>query len=267
LKERIRATIAGGGRLPLAGLGAALGGVMANPDKTIPSAADSSWKVLYRVAAAAALLTVLFIPIQITVFIAWPPPGYDPAASTVAGWFTLLHSHKLVGLLDLDLLLIVDQVLAVPIFLALYAALRRASAAIMALATVLGLVAIAVYFASNATFSMLALSDQYAAASTDAQKSLILAAGQAVFAMSTGTAFHVGYILGSVALVMTSIVMLRSGIFSKATAYVGILGSVIGLGLYVPKIGLFLSIASVPFLAVWNILIAKRLFALGRSVD
>jgi hypothetical protein len=227
----------------------------------------SRWSLLYKVAAISALITVVFIPIQIIVFLAWPPPGYDPTPGTVTGWFTLLHNHKLLGLVDLDLLLIVDEVLAVPILLALYVALRRASESVMALSTALAFVAIAAFFASNTTFSMLSLSGQYAAATTDAQRSLYLAAGQAMMALYSGTAFQVSYILGSVTIVMTAAVILRSRIFSRATAYVGIAASVIGLGLYVPKIGIYLSVGSVPFWAIWNILIARRLFQLGRRVS
>lgn len=227
-------------------------------------ATDSRWNSLYQVAGTAALITVLFIPIQIAVFLLWPPPGYDPTPGTVIGWFTLFHNHRLLALVDLDLLLIADEVLAVPILLALYVALRRAGESVMALATALGFVAIAAFFASNTTFSMLSLSSQYAAASTDAQRSLYLAAGQAMMALYSGTAFQVSYILGSVTTVMTAAVMLWSRTFGKATAYMGIAASVIGLGLYVPKVGLYLSVGSVPFWAIWNILIARRLFQLGR---
>jgi len=224
---------------------------------------DCRWSLLYKVAGTAALITVLFIPIQIIVFIVWPPPGYDPTPGTVTGWFTLLHNRRLLGLVDLDLLLIADEVLAVPILLALYVALRRAGESVMALATALGFVALAAFFASNTTFSMLSLSGQYAAATTDSQRSLYVAAGQAMMALYSGTAFQVSYMLGSVTTVMTSAVMFRSKTFGKATAYVGIAASVIGLGLYVPKIGIYLSVGSVPFWAIWNILIARRLFQLA----
>jgi hypothetical protein len=161
-------------------------------------------------------------------------------------------------------LLVVDQILGVPIILALYVALRRASESVMAIATALGLVGMAAYLSSNTAFAMLFLSQQYAVATTEAQRSQLVAAGQAMLATYTGTAFQVNYVVGAFVMVMTALVMLRSKIFSKATAYVGILSSVIGLGLYVPRIGIFLSIASVPFLAVWNVLIARRLFRLGR---
>jgi len=227
--------------------------------------ASSPWGWLYKVGASAALIVVAFIPIQIVLFIAWPPPGFQPTSSNVIGWFTLFDKHWLVGLLQLDLLLVVDQILGVPIILALYVALRRASESVMAIATALGLVGIAAYLSSNTAIAMLFLSQQYAAATTEAERFQLVGAGQAMLATYTGTAFQVNYVVGSVVLVMTAIVMLRSKIFSKATAYVGILASVIGLGLYVPRVGLFLSIASVPFLAVWNVLIARRLFQLART--
>jgi len=226
--------------------------------------ANSSWSWLYKVGATAALIVVAFIPVQIILFLAWPPPGFQPTSSNVIGWFTLFNKHALVRLLQLDLLLVVDQILGVPIILALYVALRRASESVMAIATALGLVGVSAYLSSNTAFAMLFLSQQYATATTEAQRSQFVAAGQAMLATYAGTAFQVNYVVGSAVLVMTAVVMLRSKLFSKATAYVGILASVIGLGLYVPRIGIFLSVASVPFLAVWNVLIARRLFQLGR---
>jgi hypothetical protein len=80
---------------------------------------DSRWNWLYKVGGTAALIIVAFIPIQIILFIAWPPPGFQPTSSNVMGWFTLFNKHALVGLLQLDLLLVVDQILGVPIILAL----------------------------------------------------------------------------------------------------------------------------------------------------
>jgi hypothetical protein len=221
--------------------------------------ADAAWKSLYRIGGAAALMTAVFIPIQMIVFIVWPPP----LAGTVGDWFTLFQSNRLIGLVDLDLLLVADQVLLVPILLALYVALRRTSESIMAIATVLGLVGVVLFIASNPAVEMLSLSDRYAAATTDAQRATLLAAGQAVLAGWQGTAFQVGYILSSIAGIAIPAVMFRSMIFSKAIAYLGILANAIGLGLYLPVIGLFLALFSVVFLEFWYILLARRLFQLG----
>jgi hypothetical protein len=48
----------------------------------------------------------------------------------------------------------------------------------MTIALALGLLGVAAYFASTAAFEILSLSNQYAAATTAAQKSTLLAAGQ-----------------------------------------------------------------------------------------
>jgi hypothetical protein len=128
----------------------------------------------------------------------------------------------------------------------------------------MGLVGIAAYYASNTSFNMLALSQQYAAATSEAQKASLQAAGQAMLAIYTGTAFQVNYILGAVAFIIISAVMLRGGIFSRATAYLGILANALALGLYLPVIGIYVSIFSVLFLAAWEILIGLRFFQLAK---
>ena len=231
-------------------------------DESRAETTESAWKPLYKVAGVAALIMVVFIPIQSIIFFVWPPP------STVIGWFTLFQNNRLLGLLDMDLLLIIDQVLMGLVLLALYAALKRASPSFMAIALTLGLVGVAVYFASNTAFSMLALSFQYAAATTDAQRSTFLAAGQAMLALYQGTAFDVSYVLGGVATLIISVVMLRSNIFGKVTAYVGLLMSIM---MVVPPtvgtIGLVFSLISLVPLAIWLILIARRLFQLGSGVS
>jgi hypothetical protein len=222
---------------------------------------DSAWKPLYRVGGAAALIVVLLYVIQIIVLVVSPPPG------TVVGYFTLFHKNALLGLLDLDLLSIADYALFVPMFLALYVALRRANPSFMAIATALGLVGIATYFASNTAFEMLSLSSQYAAATTDAQRSLFMASGQAMLAIYQGTAFNVSYALLAIAPLIISVVMLRSNIFGKVTASVGIVANVLAVGFFVPAIGVFLSIVSVVGLLIWYILIARRLYQFGQGAS
>jgi len=226
---------------------------------TDPETADSHWHLLYRIAGAAALISVVIVLLEIIRFIAWPPP------STVVGWFALFQNNKLLGLLSLELLIVVGNVLAIPVYLAFYIALRRASVSFMAIATAVGLVGIAAIFAARPIFEMLYLSDQYAAATTETQKAMFLAAGDAMLAIFNGTAAQVNYVLAAIALLTVSVVMLRSSVFSKVTAYVGIITNVLALGFYVPKIGIILALISVlPFLIIWNILIARRFFQLGR---
>jgi hypothetical protein len=221
---------------------------------------DSGWDWLFQIGGVAALISAVFIPIQIIVFVAWPPP----LEGTVSDWFRLFQSNRLIGLIDLDLLLVADNVLLIPILLALYVALRRASESLMAIATALGIVGIILFITSNPAIEMLSLSDRYAAATTDAQRETLLAAGQAMLASWQGTAFHVGYILSSIAGIAIPAIMLRGKLFSKTVAVLGILANAIGLGLYLPVIGIFLALFSVVFLEIWYILLGRRLLQLGR---
>jgi hypothetical protein len=134
----------------------------------------------------------------------------------------------------------------------------------MLIATALTLSGTVLHLASNTAFEMLALSRAHAAAPTEAQQAVYVAAGEALLAGYYGTTFHVSYVLGYLAKLMIGAVMLRSMVFSKATAYVSLLTGIVGLGFYVPTIGLFLSVVAVVLIALWNILIAHRLFQLSR---
>jgi hypothetical protein len=230
-------------------------------DEPIEASPTPHWTHLYTIGAAAALLTTVLIPIHVLVFIVWPPPLDGGAID----WFEVFQDNRLLGLLSMDLLLIADYVLLIPIVLALYVALRRFGPSLMLLGAGLFFVAVALYLASNPAFEMLSLSERYAEATTDAQRAGFLAAGEGLVAAYTGTAFHVSYILGSTAGILISVGMLRGGIFSKPAAYAGILGNLVGFGLYVPVVGIALGVISGLVLWLWYALLAHRLFQLARK--
>ena len=236
--------------------------LLKNIQATNPEIENSSWKSIYKVGGIAALAVVAMAVIQAPIFILFPQP------TTVIGHFTQFQSNKLLGLVDLDLILILAEACNVPILFALYAALRRFNPALLTIALTLGLGGIAFFFAVNPTFSMLYLSDQYAAAATDVQRAAFLAAGEALVANYNGTAFGLFFILSGVADLIIAAVMLRSGVFNKATAFTGM---VVGAMLLVPPlpvlgmIALVLSYIVILPSMIWNILVAIRLFQLGRS--
>jgi hypothetical protein len=222
---------------------------------------DPRWKPLYRIGGAAALFSVAIIPIQLIVFFVWGQP------ESALGWFNLFEDNKLAGLLAFELLFVVNAVIGIATTLALYAALRRVNESLMVIATVLGLVEAVAFIVARPGLEMLHLSEGYAAATTDPQRAMFLAAGQAMLATFHGTAFHVGINLFSLYYLIVSIVMLRSNIFGRVTAYAGIVAAILNWGLYVPGgIGLFLfTLSVIPFLAIWLILVARKLFQLGRE--
>lgn len=237
--------------------------------------ADSVGKGLYRIGGAAALIAaVVFrrnLGAEVTLLTGQVPP------ITVLGWFTLLQNNALLGLTFLNVFDVVDYALVGLTFLALYAALRRTNESYATLAAFLAFLGIAIYVASNQAFALLSLSDQYAAATTDALRSQLLAAGQAVLAISNnesyqGAGVYLSFLLISVAGLIISTVMLQARIFGKAAAQVGIMANVLGLGYYIalafaPAVSFVPVSASAIFLVVWYVLIARRLFHLGSGVS
>src|SRR5215208_5713354 len=225
------------------------------------TAVDARWSWLYKIGGAAALFSVAIIPIQLIIFIVWGQP------ETAIGWFNLFRDNKLAGLLAFELLFVVNAVVGIATTLALYVALRRVNESLMAIATVLGLLEAVAFIVARPALEMLYLSNQYAAATTDDQSTIILAAGEAMLATFHGTAFHVGINLFSLYYLIVPIVMLQSNIFGRVTAYAGIVAAILNWGLYVPGgIGLFLfTLSVIPFLAIWLILVARKLFQLGRD--
>jgi hypothetical protein len=221
----------------------------------------------------AALLAVLVALTDI--FLTFLPAGAEqPGTMTAVDWFELFQQNWFFGLRNLGLFPnILTLGLLLPVFLALYGAHRHVNPAYAMLAMILSLVGTAIYLSSNAAFPMLTLSAQYTAATTEVERTLLAAAGEAILAHGedfTPGAFT-GFLFSEMAIVAISLVMLRGGAFSKATAYAGILG---GLFLtiftvwstFIPvlfEISMLLAMLGGLSSIVWYILTARTLFRLS----
>ncbi len=224
------------------------------------NSADAHWNDLYKIGAWASIIMLVLIPIHIIIFVLWPPPA------TVEEFFALFQKNWLMGLLSLDLIYILNNILLSLIYLALYQALKQTHAALMTAALMLGLLGIAAYFPSNPAFEMLSLSRQYAAATNPTQQTILLAAGQSQLASFTGTAFDVYYVLNGVALLVFAWVMLHSPLFSKATAWWGLAS---GILMTIPStagmIGMVFALASLAPWMVFLVLVTRRFWVMGKK--
>jgi hypothetical protein len=227
--------------------------------KTEHAEIDHGWKPLFKLGGVSALTMVGIIIVQMIVFMSAPPP-YEGGASA---WFALFQNNKIIGLIDFELLMIVYMFLSLPITLALYILLRRVSPSFTAIYVVLSLTGIISFIVARPAFEMLSLSNSYAAAATDAERAVYLSAGDTLLTVFHGTVFQVSYILGSLGGLIVSFLMLKTDVFNKTTAYLRIASSVFDFGLYVPVVGMYISILSVLFLLIGDILVARRLFQLG----
>lgn len=217
---------------------------------------------LIRIAGFAAILVVLIIPVQISLFFIWPPP------ETVDGFFSLFQSHPLLGLISLDLLYLVNNAVLILFYLGLYAVLSKGNASLMLIALVTGLVGIASYYSSSIAFEMLSLSQQYYNADSLEIRNQCLAAGRTLLAVYKGTAFDVYYVLNAVSLLIMSGVILKTRLFSRATGYWGLASGVL---MVIPStagtLGLVFSILSlIPWIG-FSILAARKLLAIDQDKD
>lgn len=216
---------------------------------------------LAHAGAWAALAVVALMVVHTVIFLAWPPPGYEPTAANTRAWFELFSTQPLLALVNLDLLMLVDFACVLLVFLGISSVLWRDERlrGLLVVANVFAAVSAAVYFASIPAFTMQALARGYASATNDAP--LYVAAGQATLAIYHGTPFDVGYVLSAVAGLLLSAAMLRvPAVFPRALVILGIV--MFAMNLVPPTagpIGLVLSMASLPLLATWLVLVARRL--------
>lgn len=218
------------------------------------------WKPLYKFGGLAAYVMAGITIAQFIAFMISPPP-YE---SSALEWFTFFESSQLAGLVGFELLMVAYVLVSIPTTLALFMLLRRASPSYTAVYLALSLVGVICFVQARPVFEMLALSGKFAATATEAQRAVYLLAGETLLADFHGTSFHVSYVLGSLSGLLISPAMLKTDIFSKTTTYLRIASSVFDFGLYVPVVGLFISLFSVLFLLAWNILVARRLLQLAR---
>jgi hypothetical protein len=236
------------------------------------NAEESKWKSLYKVSGWAALIAALVFRRNLAeefllcrqLHIIRSGPTSLPA--NAVDWFTVLHAYRFIGLTFLNLFDMVNYALVGLMFLGLYAGLKRVERSYTIVAIALAMIGVGVYFASNQAFALLSLSDQYPAATTDAQRSSLLAIQNS--SATYGNGIYVSFLLVNLAGLIFATVMLRSRAFGKLVAYVGILANLFGLGYYVtlvltPSMSVIPLSASAPFLLVWYILISRKLLRLG----
>jgi hypothetical protein len=232
---------------------------------------DAKWRTLYRAGGLAPLIALVFYSSQFVILIFG-----DPFPATVEDWFALAQRSRLLALWYLNALDIISVVLLGVMFLALYVALRRVCPSWMLIALYLALLGVVVFIVPRVlTLSLLPLSDLHAAATTEAQRTMLLTAGETLSHVSTATPQTLGFLLMAVAGSIISAVVLQNrsfddvSVFGKAAGYVGIVGCVVALANYVgwlivPSTAELLLPFNGLLWLVWWLLISVILFKLAR---
>lgn len=215
------------------------------------------WRGLVRTGAWAALASVAMIVLQIGIYVIWPPP------QTTAEFYAVLAANPVRGVLALDVLYVVSNLLAFLVYLALAVVLWRVSRSAVVVALAFGVLGMAAYTASPRAVEMLVLARSYAAAEP-AEQVALLATGDGMLATWMGTAFDVYYFFNLATLLIFAVLIFRSAVFSRPVAWWGLVAAVL---MAVPSnfgaVGLAFALASLVPWSVFAVLAARRLLALA----
>lgn len=185
----------------------------------------SSWKWIYRFAGGAALLAMLANILDVVL-------GFGGSEVVTYGsksameWFAIYQDSWFRGIYTLGILNIVYMIAMLPVYLALFGAHFEKHAFGAALTVIVFVTAMSMYISNNAAIPLLVLSNKYALAGTETQRTILIAAGEAILAR--GEDFTAGsfipLFLSGLAAMGISFIMVRGGIFGKVNAWIGVVG-------------------------------------------
>ena len=170
---------------------------------------ENSPRLLGRTAAFCSLAMLVLIPTQIIVFSLHRPP------SEAKLWFDLFASNWFLGLIEMDLLYLIDNALVALVYLGLYEILKEKHRALMQIALLLGYIGIAAYYSSNPAFELWEAQRNYAQASTLIEQQTWLTIAESLILQWRGTAFNSYYILNGICLILISYALLKSDLPRK----------------------------------------------------
>ena len=234
---------------------------MADVDEATVRTDALQWRGLLFAGAWCAFAAVVMIFVEIGRYLLWPPPP------STAGFFDLLLAKPALGLISLDLLFIVSNTLSYLVHVALAVVLWRVNRSAVVIALAFGVVGTAAFVASTRPVEMLTLAHAYADADP-AGRTALLATGDGMLATWTGTGYVVYYYFGFATLLILGLLMLRSSIFSRATAVWALTSAVF---MTVPanfgQVGLVFALVSLAPWSVFAILVGRRLLHLARPAE
>lgn len=223
---------------------------------------DPSWRGLYRAGGFSGILAGAIYIVAAVLIFTTPSPPISGGEQTLE----YIVSHRSLYILK-QVLWLAPSVLAMVVFLALYPALERVNKSYAAIGAVLGASAWALSLAWPTTGegspALVYLSDQYAAATTEAGRTSFATAAEVLIAVEAVPA-AIG-VLQTLGVLIVSLVML-GGVFPKGVAYLGVVTGALGVisEALLPVLGAAYAIYGV-LVMVWFIVIGWRLYGLSQA--
>lgn len=228
------------------------------------AAPDPTWRDLYRAGGLSAFLTTLSYVLALVIVFTLPPIPTTGGAATLE----YIAAHRSSYIMQ-QILWFIPSVLLMIVFLALYPALRSVNKSYAAISVMLSIAAWATTLAYPATGggvpALVTLSDQFVAATTEAQRAAFAAAAEGFIALNTVPT--VMGVLEATGILLVSLLMLKS-VFSRVVVYLGIVTGAIGIVCEAlrPLLGPGYIVYGL-LLFVWLPILGWQLYRLGRGKE
>ncbi len=237
---------------------------------------DKQWKSIYTFGGIASIIALIGILLDVVI---GNITGGNLSAlpQTAIARFAQFHDNQFLGLYNLDLLNIINQMILIPAYFALYAAHRNINNSYSLLALIIFLFGSVIMVANNTALPMYELSHKYFATLIESQKAFYAAAGESMLARGAhgSSGIFLGFFIPNIAGLLISYVMLKGGIFSKLNSWFGIIGSILML-LYIILVNFIHRVDSMAtafampgglLLIAWMIMFTIKLFQLSRNLN
>lgn len=215
-------------------------------------------KDIYKITGVLTIIMLVLIPIQILIFTLTPHP------TSVMEWIELFISDPVNGLMHMDLLYLINNIILVFIYLSLLFSLYKTNRTTIVIAFTLGTMGLIAYISSNKAVEMFFLSREYMIASDEVTKTVLMASAKNMLLEWKGTAYVTYYFLGDITLFLISLAMFKSDVYTRSTAIWALISAIF---MTIPAnfgiIGLIFSLLSLIPWYIFCVLLVKRFFKLG----
>jgi len=196
--------------------------------------AEKNYKTLYKLGGVFSFLTVLMIIFSIISFFFYPifPDNI----------LKMVQDNTFAGLLSLDFLYLLAVLFTLPIIITLYTSLKISNEPMTFFALVSGIIGVILIIHARPIIEIFTLSKKLATSTNDIEKIVFIINGNILIDQFKGTSYYLHLLFGDISFLLFSFLMLKSHIYSRSIALLGIITNIIAFGMFIPTIGPYIGL-------------------------
>lgn len=183
---------------------------------------DQQWKLFYRIGAISVFLAVITMLSEI--FLTTLPDGARVQLS-ISEIYEMYNRNWFMAMRNMGLMNIIATSLMIPVFFALYGLHRETTHVLAGISLITGIISYIIFMSDNVSFAFLELARKFITTATEAENTVLIAAGEALFAKGAshtpGT--FPGFFWGELAGILFSIVIIKGKQMRKLAGIIGII--------------------------------------------